>query len=157
SLAAGPAKTLLNAQNPAAAADATAKAVAAATRFLGTLDARQQRAVVLPLSKETRSKWSNLPNGARGLPFKRNGLKLGELKAVHQKAALDLVGAALSQMGYQKVINIVNADEVFARSSVEAHAAEHNPASFGRDEYYIAILGTPSPAQPWMIQFGGHH
>src|SRR5689334_17888195 len=119
SLPAGPAKTLLNAQNPAAAADATAKAVAAANRFLGTLDAGQQRAVVLPLSKETRSKWSNLPNGAGGLQFKRNGLKLGELKAVQQKAALDLVGAALSQMGYQKVINIVNAEEVFARSSVE--------------------------------------
>jgi hypothetical protein len=157
SLAVGPARMLLNAQSPAAASDATAKAVAAAKRFLGTLDSRQQGAVVLPLNKETRSKWSNLPNGAGGLTFKRNGLKLGELTAVQQKAALDLVGAALSPMGYQKVTNIVNAEETFARSSAEAHAAEHNPASFGRNEYYIAILGTPSPAEPWMIQFGGHH
>lgn len=157
SLAGGPTHTLLNAQSPPAPADATARAVAAAKRFLGTLDSRQQSAVVLPLNKETRSKWSNLPNGAAGLGFKRNGLKLGQLTAVQQKAALDLVGAALSRTGYQKVMNIVNAEETFARSSVETHAAEHNPASFGRDEYYIAILGTPSPAQPWMIQFGGHH
>ena len=28
---------------------------------------------------------------------------------------------------------------------------------FGQDEYYIALLGTPSTTTPWMIQFGGHH
>src|SRR5258708_17212513 len=28
---------------------------------------------------------------------------------------------------------------------------------FGLDEYYIALLGTPSATAPWMIQFGGHH
>jgi hypothetical protein len=28
---------------------------------------------------------------------------------------------------------------------------------FGLDEYYIALLGTPSATSPWMIQFGGHH
>src|SRR5207249_3700657 len=35
--------------------------------------------------------------------------------------------------------------------------SDSNPARFGRSEYYIAILGTPSATQPWMIQFGGHH
>jgi hypothetical protein len=139
------------------APDFTAKAVGAAKAFLATLDGKQQAAVVLPLNKDTRSKWSNLPNGAGGLTFKRNGLKLGELTAVQQQAALNLVGAALSRTGYEKVINIVNAEENFARSSAQEHAAQHNPASFGRAEYYIAILGTPSATQPWMIQFGGHH
>jgi len=28
---------------------------------------------------------------------------------------------------------------------------------FGRGEFYVAILGTPSATKPWMIQFGGHH
>jgi hypothetical protein len=28
---------------------------------------------------------------------------------------------------------------------------------FGLDEYYIALLGTPSMTAPWMLQFGGHH
>ncbi len=28
---------------------------------------------------------------------------------------------------------------------------------FGRDLYYISFLGTPSDAQSWMLQFGGHH
>jgi Protein of unknown function (DUF3500) len=30
-------------------------------------------------------------------------------------------------------------------------------AMFGRDLYYISILGTPSEKDPWMLQFGGHH
>ncbi len=28
---------------------------------------------------------------------------------------------------------------------------------FGSDLYYISFLGTPSPTNPWMLQFGGHH
>jgi len=28
---------------------------------------------------------------------------------------------------------------------------------FGKDLYYISILGTPSLKDPWMLQFGGHH
>jgi hypothetical protein len=135
----------------------TSKAVAAAKAFLATLDARQQATVVAPLNKDTRSRWHNLPNGAVGLTFKRNGVKLGDLTPVQQRAALELVGAALSRTGYEKVINIINADEEFARTSAELHAAQRNPASFGRSEYHVAILGTPSPEQPWMIQFGGHH
>jgi hypothetical protein len=30
-------------------------------------------------------------------------------------------------------------------------------SDFGKDLYYISILGTPSEKQPWMLQFGGHH
>ena len=28
---------------------------------------------------------------------------------------------------------------------------------FGKDLYYISILGSPSEKDPWMLQFGGHH
>lgn len=28
---------------------------------------------------------------------------------------------------------------------------------FGKDLYYISILGTPSEKNPWLLQFGGHH
>jgi hypothetical protein len=30
-------------------------------------------------------------------------------------------------------------------------------ATFGKDLYYISILGKPSEKDPWMLQFGGHH
>ena len=29
--------------------------------------------------------------------------------------------------------------------------------NFGRDNYYLALLGAPSLTAPWRIQFGGHH
>jgi hypothetical protein len=28
---------------------------------------------------------------------------------------------------------------------------------FGNNLYYLAIFGKPSPTQPWLVQFGGHH
>ena len=34
---------------------------------------------------------------------------------------------------------------------------ERGNAMFGKDLYYISILGTPSLKDPWMLQFGGHH
>ena len=85
------AQTVVSAQRTVATPDATLKAVTAAKAFLSTLDCRQQAAVVLPLNKDTRSRWSNLPNGAGGIGFERNGLKLGDLTAAQQQAALKFI------------------------------------------------------------------
>jgi Protein of unknown function (DUF3500) len=30
-------------------------------------------------------------------------------------------------------------------------------AMFGKDLYYVSIMGMPSEKNPWMLQFGGHH
>lgn len=35
--------------------------------------------------------------------------------------------------------------------------ARWNGPMFGKDLYYISILGKPSEKDPWMLQFGGHH
>jgi hypothetical protein len=32
----------------------------------------------------------------------------------------------------------------------------HNPI-FGKELYYISILGKPPEKDPWMLQLGGHH
>src|SRR3989454_1790288 len=138
--------------------DTTQKAVSAANSFLAMLNDVQRAKVNLPLNKTTRSNWSNLPTGARfqSGATERNGLKFGVLTAAEQEAALALVRSTLSPAGYEKVINIVNGDEMLERET-----APQRPAStatrFGRAEYYIAILGKPSVSDPWMIQFGGHH
>ena len=142
----------------AAADAATLKAVSAARGFLATLDDRQRARVSLELNKTTRSNWSNLPTGAvfQNGSTQRNGVKLGDMTAAQQDAALALVAATLSPTGYQKVINIVNGDETLERASAPSRPAATR-TRFGRAEYYIAILGTPSATQAWMIQFGGHH
>jgi hypothetical protein len=134
------------------------KAVDAARAFLAKLDDRQRSKVVLPLNTKTRTIWSNLPTGVtmQTGASERNGLKLGDLTSVQQDAAFALVAAVLSPTGFQKVMNIVNADQ-----QLEVATARQRPAGnsvrFGRAEYYVAILGTPSPTDRWMVQFGGHH
>ena len=142
----------------ASAEAATLKAVSAAKTFLAALDDRLRAKASLPLNPKTRANWSNLPTGAtfQSGSTERNGVGLGELTPAQQKAALALVAATLSPGGYKKVINMVNADEVLEREAAPKRKAESR-TKFGRAEFYVAILGTPSATQPWMIQFGGHH
>jgi hypothetical protein len=148
----------LPAQRAAPAGPATARAADAATAFLATLDARQRGKVTLPLNADTRKVWSNLPTGIAMQvgATERNGLKFGDLTPVQQNAALALIGAMLSRSGFEKVTNIVNADQALEVRTAPSRAAGSR-IRFGRGEFYLAILGTPSPAERWMMQFGGHH
>jgi hypothetical protein len=72
------------------------------------------------------------------------------LNAAQRSAAMALVSSALSQKGFEKVQQIVEGDEVLK-------TGDGNNPMFGKDLYYISILGKPSEKDPWMIQFGGHH
>jgi Protein of unknown function (DUF3500) len=146
------------AQRAVSTAAPAGKAVDAAKAFLATLDDRQRAKVVLPLNTTTRTVWSNLPTGValQVGAVERNGLKLGDMTPAQQDAALALVAAALSRSGFQKVMNIVNADQQLEVASAPQRAAG-TKVRFGRAEYYVAILGTPSPDTRWMMQFGGHH
>ena len=90
--------------------------------------------------------WSNLP--VTMVP--RNGLRLGELTKPQRAAALDVLAAVLSKQGFQKVLDIMNADDQLVRGN-------DNRMRFGTENYYLALFGTPSATRPWMLQFGGHH
>src|SRR5215469_2640018 len=131
---------------PLAAQNPTARIVTAANSFLSTLDQNQRRSVLFAFSDEKqRAHWSNLPNQM----VHRSGLAMGELTGAQRSAALALVASALSKRGFEKIQQIIEADETLKNT-------EHNNM-FGKDLYFISILGTPSEKSPWMIQFGGHH
>jgi hypothetical protein len=121
------------------------KAVAAANAFLESLDAKQRAKVVLPFDSDKKPRWSNLP--VTFVP--RNGISLGELNKKQRSAALATLAAVLSKQGYQKVIDIMNADDQLVKGK--------NKMRFGTDHFFLAIFGKPSAMQPWMVQFGGHH
>jgi hypothetical protein len=139
----------------------TAKVVAAANTFLSTLTDAERASLAFGFTSSQRTGWSNLPSGI----FQRHGLRLGDLSARQREAALAVVAAALSGTGYQKVTDIMNGDEVLKNAGGGRTGGRQGGAApggrggiqFGRDEYYIAFLGTPSTTAPWMIQFGGHH
>jgi hypothetical protein len=123
-----------------------AQAVAKANAFLETLDASQRSKVLLEFDSAKKRSWSNLP--VTIVP--RNGLRLGELTKPQRAAALDALAAVLSKQGFQKVLDIMNADDQLVTGN-------DNRMRFGTDNYYFAVFGTPSATRPWMLQFGGHH
>jgi hypothetical protein len=166
---------------PSAASSTSAKAIsAAAEKFLAALDEDQRAKVQFKFTDEAqRKRWSNLPSGI----FQRLGLRLGDLTQPQRDAALAILAAALSPQGYEKVLQIVEADEVLKQGDRgggggggrrgpgggpgdpggpggpggPGRPGGRGGLTFGRDNYYISFLGQPSATKPWMIQFGGHH
>ena len=130
-----------------AGAQTNTKIVAAANHFLSTLDAQQRQKVLFAYDdQQQRQRWSNLP--VQMVP--RAGLSMKELSAEQRTACMALLASMLSPRGFQKVQEIVEGDEVNKINS-------RNSPMFGKDLYFISILGTPSAKDPWMLQFGGHH
>lgn len=155
---------------PAIESDATGKTVAAAKAFLAMLNEAERAKVNFAFNSEQKVKWSNFPSGI----FHRNGLRWGDMNAAQREALMKLLAAALSKQGLQKVKEIMEGDEILKTSGMGPRGGPPNGGRggppngqgpgrgpggliFGRDEYYVALLGAPSLTEPWMIQFGGHH
>jgi hypothetical protein len=94
---------------PTAAGQAgtAARAVTAANTFLGTLGAAERAKAAFPFDSPQKSNWSNLPTGA----YQRHSLRLGDLAPAQHDAAMALMAVVLSREGYQKAVDIMNADE----------------------------------------------
>lgn len=162
---------------------ATSRIVSAANNFLATLDQKQRQMVLFSFDdQEQRKRWSNFP--VSFVP--RGGISLKDMNSAQRSAALAFVASALSPRGFEKVQQIMEGDEInkntdqgpggrggprppsgnggpppgnggpppFGRGG---NRPAWNGPIFGKDLYYISILGTPSETNPWMLQFGGHH
>jgi hypothetical protein len=155
------AATSFQGQRAAPSSDSSTSIVAAATAFLATLNPAERTTGSFGFRDPQRTGWSNLPSGI----FQRKGLRLGDLTMAQRAAALAVVRAALSRDGYRKVTEIMNGDEVLKNRGGGATGGRQGAGGrqggggvrFGADEYYIALLGTPSSTAPWLVQFGGHH
>ena len=143
---------------------ATAQIVRTAKTFLSTLDQKQRQSVMFAFDdQKQRANWSNLPTSF----VPRGGISFKEMTATQRSAAMALVASALSRRGYEKVQQIMEGDEVLRTNEVKnpprpggngGGPPRGGPgANFGKDLYYISLLGTPSEKSPWMLQFGGHH
>lgn len=139
----------------AAPAEATARIVAAAQAVVATLDDAGRTAVQFPFEGPQKTRWSNLPSPM----FERRGLRLADLTEPQRAAVMKLLTTALSRDGYQKVLNIMEGDEVLRQGGGGrgGRGGRGGGPAFGRDQYYLAFVGTPSTTQPWTLQYGGHH
>jgi hypothetical protein len=95
--------------------------------------------------KYGQSVWTNFP--VSDVP--RPGLRMGELTTSEGSAVHQLLKNVLSPMGYQKVLNIMTADQMLADDGT--------PYASGYSAYTVALFGQPVATSPWMLQFGGHH
>jgi hypothetical protein len=164
----------------ASAQTATSKIVKAANSFLSTLDEKQRQSVLFAFDdEEQRKRWSNFPITI----VPRKGMSFKEMNPVQTSAAMALVSSVLSQRGLEKVQQIMDGDE--ALKTAEANRPQSDRGGgrgpggppngdgrgrgpgggrgqgggllFGKDLYFVSILGAPSEKNPWMLQFGGHH
>jgi hypothetical protein len=117
----------------------------------------------------------------------RGGISIKEMTPAQREAAMAVLASALSPRGLEKVQQIMEGDEVNKLTDTGPGGGPGGPPPggkdgntrpggpngpppggrgrppfgngpiFGRDLYYISILGTPSEKKPWMLQFGGHH
>jgi len=135
----------------------TARAVAAANAFLDALDAKQRDKALYEFGSERKPRWSNLP--VTMVP--RNGVRLGDLTKAQRALAMAAVAAVLSKSGYQKIVDIMDGDQLLAEGKggkgKGPKGGKGPKAMFGADQYYLAVFGKPATTQPWMVQFGGHH
>ena len=131
-------------------ADVVAGAVAAAEALMETLSEEQREALLFEFGDvRQRRNWSNLPEGR----VRRGGIRWGDLNEQQKEAVFGLLKSTLSDEGFQQMVDNMDGDEY---RSLPADGRRGNP-NFGRDIYFLSILGTPSTTEPWMWQFGGHH
>jgi len=118
---------------------------AAAGRLLDGLDDDRRRRIAHPLQDDERREWTNLP-------ARRNagGLRLGDCDRAQVRAACDLMATLFSREGFEKMRDIMLADDQLLRNGVAR-------PGFGTEDFSIVIFGTPSATGPWAFQIDGHH
>lgn len=139
-----------------AAQTATSRIVNAANAFLATLDAQQKHSVLFAFDdQQQRQRWSNFPIAM----VPRAGISLKQMNPAQRTAAMALVASALSPRGFEKVEQIMQGDEInqMNEGNGRGRGRGGDQPMFGKDLYFISMLGTPSEETPWMLQFGGHH
>ena len=123
----------------------SSEAYTAAMAFYDTLDSSQQSTVQLAWSIDTARHWSNLPAQL----VSRNGIKYGSLSSDQKKAAMALIRTALGNKGATLQAGLMAADDYLQDNG--------GGNSYGRGNFYISFIGTPSTTDFWLLQITGHH
>jgi hypothetical protein len=117
----------------------------AASTFLAALDEAQTAAAVFDIDSDAWRAWHNIhPN------LMRHGICLADLHADQQQLALALVRHSMSAAGFTLATGIMKLNAYLGELS-------GRPDEFGEWYYWVSIMGTPSPTEPWGWQIDGHH
>lgn len=117
-----------------------------AKAFLGTLTDDQKTKAVMPFDSDKRVAWHFIPMATR------KGLPLMEMNADQQAAAMKLLKACVSPLGYQKAEKTMGLEKLLKTIEGDKGQNERNPV-----KYYFTIFGTPEAKQRWGLSVEGHH
>ena len=122
----------------------TAPVKAAAEAFLATLTEEQRAITMYSVDDDEWRKWQNVHR------YNRQGMSRRAMNEAQEDAALALLRAGLSAVGYEKARDIMILNAVIADMV-------GNQEEYGEDLYFFTIMGTPSSTEPWGWQLDGHH
>lgn len=133
---------LIAASGVAAEAPIPGPLLPAVRAFLDSLSEDQRAKAVLPFNSDERMNWHYFPKVRGGIPY-------ADLSEAQRAAAHDVLKAALSESGFDKV-ETIRALETVLR---EIEGSDHRD----RELFYFAVFGEPSDEQPWGLRYEGHH
>ena len=141
---------------PGAHHAAAGRMTEAATAWLGSLDADQQRLAHWPATPGSpagdheRRRWFYTPTD-------HGGLTLRTMTGAQQRLALRLLSTGLSQAGYVTVATIMGLENVLDRNEGFRLQVAGRDRARDPDVYFVRVFGVPAPGATWAWRFGGHH
>lgn len=120
--------------------------VAVAKVFSSTLDETGKKKAMLAYGDKERVNWQFVPLATR------KGLPLMEMTDSQKSAAMILLKAVVSQLGYDKATKIMSLENLLHKLEKQQNWDRRNP-----NKYYFTIYGTPGESEHWGLSIEGHH
>ena len=119
--------------------------VETALAFIVSLSPEQKSRALFPIDSDAWRRWSNIH------PFlMRHGVSLEELGLEPRAHALSLLRETLSLDGFRTARDVMRLNEFIGQVT-------GSRTEYGEWLYWLSMMGTPSPDEPWGWQLDGHH
>jgi hypothetical protein len=117
-----------------------------AREFLDSLSEDQRGLAVLDFEDDRRVQWHFIPKS------QRKGLQIRDMNDRQRELAHKLLRSALSQIGYDKAVTIMELEQIL-------NVLEREQGRFRRDNlrYYFTVFGRPQEQGRWGLSIEGHH
>jgi hypothetical protein len=126
------------------------KMVAAAEKFVDSLNEGQKARAVFDFDSKERTNWHFVPMQDQMKNPTRKGLPLQKMTEDQKKLAMELVAAGTSDSGKKKAVTIMSLEAILR--DLENGSMVRNP-----QWYFFAVFGKPSKDGKWGWRVEGHH
>ncbi|MEY4641258.1 MAG: hypothetical protein RLZZ227_1252 [Pseudomonadota bacterium] len=123
----------------------TTPLIATTNAFIATLSEEEKQTTLYPADALEWRRWANMSI------YKREGMSFDAMSEAQKAAAWNMLDAALSAKGMTLSRDIMRLNETLGELN------NNNFVEFGEGKYWITVMGTPSPTEPWGWQLDGHH